>query len=177
MPTTLNIRKRRTIETVMLTVGGAYALLPLGDSLYTKVDVEDWPELSRRRWRPFRHHTGKVYAYANGTTEHGVGLHRFVMKARAGLDVDHRDGDTLDNRKSELRVCERTFNHANRSTRSATGFKGVYPTKGTNGRYEISLDFKGQTYRRRGFTDPAEAARAYDALARQFFGEYARTNF
>lgn len=99
------------------------------------------------------------------------------MGATFEHEVDHINGDGLDNRRSNLRLCNRSQNGANRvSPNREIKYRGVYKSKNGNG-------FKAQikAFRRNihiGVFDTEEdAARAYDAKAREYFGEFARTNF
>jgi hypothetical protein len=94
--------------------------------------------------------------------------------------VDHKNGDKLDNRRENLRICTIAENIRNSKTSTKKGktsrYKGVYWV----GRIKkwvarIHVDRKGLHVG--VFTDEAEAARAYDVAARQHFGEFARTNF
>jgi len=111
-------------------------------------------------------------------------MHRLIMEAPRGMSVDHINGDRLDNRKQNLRVCTHSQNCANKPPRrdSATGLKGVWKSKekcskpfwayigppGGNGKVKISL----------GYFETAElAAMAYDEKAKELYGEFAYLNF
>lgn len=103
-------------------------------------------------------------------------LHRLIMSACAGDIVDHINGDRNDNRRSNLRLVNKTASNQNRSRRSdsTAPYKGI--TKPKNGRWvaQIQVDKK---YIRIGAFDTAEdAARAYDAAAIKHHGEFARIN-
>ena len=101
------------------------------------------------------------------------------------VKVDHRDGNTLDNRRENLRVATAAQNVRNaRKKRSATTsrYKGVFFTRGRKGR---SLSKPWQAQIRRGgknrylgcFETAEAAALAYDTAARETFGEFACLNF
>ena len=85
--------------------------------------------------------------------------------------VDHINGNRLDNRRSNLRVCTARENRRNACKRSdnTSGYKGVIRV-GRDGSYRAVLAVGG-------FTSPEEAARVYDILAEAAYGEYARLNF
>lgn len=111
----------------------------------------------------------------------GRNLARMVMDAPPGMDVDHADGDTLDNRREKLRVCTRQQNLRNRRGWSSTGFKGVRYRKARPGKtpecYEAWIGVNGRhVYAGRART-PEDAARLYDHAAREYSGEFARLNF
>ena len=65
------------------------------------------------------------YAFAG---DHRKSMHRVIMDPPKGMDIDHIDGNTLDNRKENLRICTRSQNCQNKKLRrdSASGYKGVY---------------------------------------------------
>jgi hypothetical protein len=103
-----------------------------------------------------------------------VQMHRQIMDAPEGVEVDHRDGDGLNNRRYNLRVCTHAQNGANQRIpkNNTSGFKGVYRQKDCSG---WLAQIRG-TYL--GLYDSAEeAARAYDTAAVRTFGEFASLNF
>lgn len=107
-----------------------------------------------------------------------VYMHRAVLGLPDGLDGDHMNGDSLDNRRSNLRPATQAQNMANRGKQSnnPTGFKGVrkHPT---NGLYRAYITFKYKRETIGWYATPEEAARAYDARARVLHGEFAVLNF
>ena len=86
--------------------------------------------------------------------------------------TDHRNGNGLDNQRVNLRPATRSQNMANRrlNSNSASGFKGVHRQRNRWIAHCKSI-YLGS------FTTAEEAARAYDAAARELFGEFARLNF
>ena len=100
------------------------------------------------------------------------------MGAVAGVEVDHRDGNTLNNSRANLRCATKAQNQSNRAAAASnrsTGFKGVHMDD--RGRFRAAIVANGVTYRL-GHYDTAElAARAYDAKAIEVHGEFARLNF
>lgn len=105
-------------------------------------------------------------------------LHRAIMSAPLGVSVDHINGDTLDNRKSNLRLATSSENGANVPKREGTSsrFKGVCWDKNGH-RWKAHIGYQGKRVHLGYFVDEEEAARAYDRVARTLFGEFARTNF
>lgn len=111
-------------------------------------------------------------ADGGGTTQ---ALHVFLLGCNG---VDHRNGDGLDNQRSNLRVATSSQNSMNRRRRSdnRAGFKGVTWDKHRN--HWQALIYAGGKKRHVGYYDtPEAAARGYDAAARELFGEFARPNF
>jgi hypothetical protein len=103
-------------------------------------------------------------------------LHRLLMRAPPGCVVDHMNGNPLDNRGANLRVCTAAENSRNRRTQRGThsGYKGVYIHH--SGRWQAVIRFEGKKHSL-GLYDTAEAAAdAYDRGAVRMFGAFARTN-
>lgn len=113
-------------------------------------------------------------------------LHRLIMGAKPGQVIDHINGNSLDNRRCNLRICSRSQNQANRTKERLGkkgkfdhGFKGVtkHTKKGLKKPWMARLAFEGKVYFSEKFHTPSEAAKAYDTLAKKHHGEFARLNF
>lgn len=104
-------------------------------------------------------------------------MHREVM-GFPEKQVDHRNGNKLDNRKSNLRVCTGSQNLANQglTARNKTGFKGVCWHKPSK-KWMSCIQVKRKTIYLGLFLTKVDAARAYDEAAREYFGEFAWLNF
>jgi len=153
-------------------------LIPLTQGKFAIVDPEDYDNLIKYKW--IAHQDGKKY-YAYRTipyTKKKIAMHRQIMHAPKGLIVDHIDGDSLNNRRSNLHICTPAQNGYNRhpSHKSFSGYKGVYWHK-HHGKWHVRITKFGRTHYLGSFADPAEAARAYDKKAKELFGEYAYLNF
>lgn len=136
------------------------------------VDDEDFERLNSFNWCMAKRSTG-VYAVTNlnGKT---VLMHRLILACDSSLQIDHIDRDGLNNQKTNLRVATQSQNRANAVWFNPTGFKGVIK----HGRKWLSRIEKSDTkYRIGAFDNPEDAARAYDAKARELFGEFAYLNF
>jgi hypothetical protein len=113
---------------------------------------------------------------------HGFGkkvqLHRLLIGAFEGEVVDHINGDTLDNRLRNLRVCTNAENIRNSRRRAGSGsqFKGVTRIKGTD-RWRAQIMVNGCKMYLGSFRDEESAARRYDEKAKELHGEFARCNF
>lgn len=103
-------------------------------------------------------------------------LHRLILGlGPVNPEVDHFDGDGLNNRRSNLRTATRQGNCANRSKwGSRSRYKGVQPR---NGGWEARHYLNGRTVYIGVFGSEEEAAKAYDAAALRVHGEFARLNF
>lgn len=144
------------------------------------VDDQDRHFLTAYRWGIVR--MGKAfYAHARsgGRT---IYLHRLIMGEPPGLEIDHRDGDGLNNRRSNLRATTHRFNLANQrlSSASTTGYKGVSLNSRAARRgvpkWVAQTKYCGERLHIGTYTTPEAAARAYDVKVRDLYGEFARTN-
>ncbi len=142
--------------------------LPLGIGAkqgYVQIDEQDkW--LDKYKW-------SLTHGYP--CSSHGF-LHRLVMDAPKGKDVDHKDGNLFDCRRGNLRLCTRGQNNMNRKNENKTGFKGVYWHKAAN-KYAARIMLERKSYHLGLFDNTEDAARAYDKKAIELFGEFARLNY
>lgn len=151
--------------------------VPLTRGLVALVDDQDfdrvmalgpWSAFPRgRNW--YGRRTVRV-AGGNGTSLY---LHRVVLDVPR---VDHINGDGLDNRRANLRSASHADNMRNARLRSdnTSGFKGV---SRSGDKWSASLHLDGRHLSLGAFSDPEQAARAYDAAALEHFGPFARLNF
>ena len=152
--------------------------------IYAVVDDEDYEKvveaIGRRKW--YVHDNGSTKDYAmSGCRRQSI--HRVVMDNPKGMCVDHINGDTLDNRKQNLRICTKAQNSQNKKLRrdSASGFKGV--AEQSSGRYSAYIGDPNTAYPKKRhirlgtYSTAEEAARAYDRKALKLHGEYAYINF
>lgn len=154
------------------TIRQGYALVPLGKDArygYAKVDPQDaW--VSKYCWS--RHH-----GYAEGLVDGKyMSMHRLIAQPEERKQVDHINHDTLDNRKSNLRVCTKTQNRRNSRPvyKNTTGLKGVTQQ---GRKYVTYIGYLGKKLCLGRFDSPEEAGRAYDTKAVELFGEFAYVNY
>lgn len=102
-----------------------------------------------------------------------IKLHRFIMNFPKNKSVDHINGDRLDNRKSNLRICTRKQNSYNRF--GLKRYKGVYINPKKNG-FLSSITVNYKTKYIGYFKTELEAALAYNVEAKKYFGEFAKLN-
>ena len=105
-------------------------------------------------------------------------MHRIILNAPKGTMVDHINGNGLDNRKENLRLCTTRENNANqkKNRNNSSGYKGV--AKASNcSKWRAYIRVDGVQRHLGNHNTPEEAARAYDAAAKKHFGEYAHLNF
>jgi len=148
-------------------------LIPLCDGGYVYVSAADYDWLSRYNWRLYNGYAGRY-----DREKKVVLMHREIMKPPKGKVVDHIDGNKANNCRFNLRVCTRQENMRNKrkSSSSYSRFKCVFRDKRT-GKWYARCKCEGKPRTLGSFDDEAEAARAYDRMAVEWFGEYARPNF
>lgn len=146
------------------------------------VDDEDYELLSPWQWRArtwWASRTSYAYRYVSrgdGTFQKLL-MHRAILDAPPEMQVDHIDGNGLNNTRSNLRLATHTQNQANASRRrdNQSGFKGVRRIRDSGWQARICVNGKQQHV---GFFQTAEeAARAYDKAARDLRGQFAKLNF
>jgi hypothetical protein len=103
-------------------------------------------------------------------------MHRFLIEPAPGQHVDHANRDSLDNRRSNIRIATRSQNMANRGlqSRNSSGFIGVFPTKG---RFQAAVGYLGREIYVGTFDLAVDAARARDRTALELFQDFAVLNF
>lgn len=151
--------------------------IPLTRGVEAMVDAADYGRLSAIKWHA--HECRGTFYAANGGGKQGrVFMHRLVCDAPKGLQVDHINGNSLDNRRANLRPCVDQQNRWNRGARanSASGIKGVMLCRRT-GRWAAAITANGKRHYLGSYADQADAARAYDAAALHLHGAFARLNF
>ena len=157
----------------------------------TVVSAED-ADLAALRWRAHfnnQYRNGGAFrarrdtAHINGRSRTEL-LHRVILARVLGRElkrsehVDHIDGDPLNNHRTNLRLATRAENARNRgkNTNNSSGYKGVRLRKGTQ-RWQARIKAGGKERHLGYFDTREEAARAYDAAARELHGAFARLNF
>lgn len=105
-------------------------------------------------------------------------MHRLILDAPDGVDVDHINRNKLDNRKANLRLVSRSHNMMNTDLRSTntSGYKGVSWSQ-VAGKWEARIRRDERQYFLGLYPTSDDAARAYDAKARELFGDVAVLNF
>lgn len=161
-------------------------LIKLTKGYFTKVDDDDYERFNKYKWYAgLSNHLPRARRWIqNKKYKKLFYLSREIMNAPKGINVDHVNGDTLDNRKCNLRFCTNQQNLENRSKnkRNISGYKGVVPgsiSHPNKWRAQIGTrrNRKSKTYNLGHYDTKEEAARAYDKKAKELFGDFARLNF
>lgn len=146
------------------------ARIPLTQGKFALVDDDVYEALSQHRWM----FGGSGYAMRSSKSK-GIYLHREILRPTKGYEVDHINGDKLDNRSSNLRVCEKSGNQRNKGIQSnnTSGFKGV---SACGNRWRAQISRKKKILHIGLFRTKEEAASAYDSTAVKLHGPFAKTN-
>lgn len=153
----------------------------LGNGHSAIVDMEDLPRLSRSRWSYQNH--GHTYYAASSKTYDGcknVYMHREVKGTPpAGKEIDHINGNGLDNRKENLRFCSHRENcqaSRKRQQNASSMYKGVTWRKDKK-KWRARICRMDNTRKHLGyFESELDAAKAYDEAATELFGKFATLN-
>lgn len=153
--------------------------IPLTRGYVALVDEGDYELLSKRNWMTAIRERS-IYAVSCESRSNGGGttyMHRLLVNAKKGEQVDHVNHNGLDNRRANLRICTVAQNRQNqRKTRGSSKYKGVCWHK-AGGKWRAYIKRES---RQRGlgcYEIEEDAARAYDRAAVEMFGEFASLNF
>lgn len=142
--------------------------ISLTQDKFAKVDNKDFKKLSSFKW---------FYSEKHGACA-GSGrklMHRIVLNAPKYLEVDHLNGDKLDNRRKNIRLCTHAENMRNRKVDKSTysGFKGV---RNNHGKWQAYINFENKFIYLGNYSDKKKAARAYNKAAKMYFRDFAKLN-
>lgn len=151
--------------------------------MFTKVDDADSDELSKFKWQA-RQKGGMWYAARSeniGANKYrSLSMHRAITNAPQGFDVDHINGDPLDNQRANLRICTHAENQRNmrgHRDRKLSRFKGVslHPDPRRKKRWEARICVSGKVTNKY-FETETEAAHFYNELSARFHGVFGKKN-
>ena len=162
----------------------------LGDSImkYIKltqnqvaiVDDEDFDMVSQHKWCVINDYS-TFYALTSIRKPSGkrinLKMHRLILNPSGSLQVDHRDGDGLNNQRGNMRVCTNQENQYNQRPQKgkSSQYKGVSWHKQSK-KWQAYIKNNGKLKHLGHFVDEIDASKAYDAAAKKLFGEFARLN-
>ena len=165
----------------LLRFGYTYRRIYLGEGQWTILDQEDYCRLRKYRWIVYGRGQSLYafrYKFIGPNTTTMMSMHREIMNPKDGKLVDHRNCNSLDNRKSNLRFATRAENNCNRRKQKNTTsqYLGVCFDKRIKNWVGVVVHNKKRYWLGR-FDSEIEAAKAYDEAAKKHFGEFARLNF
>ena len=166
-----------------LRYGHAFRTIPLTRGKFAIVDAEDYPWLNKYKWYtvPDRCtcYAGRDLRLPKSGSYMRIRMHQQILEPPAGFCVDHINHNGLDNRKANLRSATHSQNCCNRrktSARTWSRYKGV-SWRIHDKRWTAAIKINGQTRFLGRFRDEVAAAKAYDAAARKYHGQFAALNF
>ena len=155
--------------------------IPLTQGKVALVDDGDYERVMAHKWHVLRHSrcqyalTDKLSASGRPSSE---SMHRFVLGAGAGVCVDHKDGNGLNNQRSNLRICttaENSRNQHHKQGGTSSQYRGVYQRK-DYAKWCARIGVAGKRIFLGDFDCESAAARAYNEAALRYFGEFACPN-
>ena len=140
------------------------------------VDDDDYEYLNQFKWHIVSGRYAATNMKINGKSK-SIYLHRFIMKVSKDMQVDHVDNNKLNNLKTNLRICTHAQNNINRPVRSnsKSGFKGVIFYRKLK-KYIARIRFNKKEYYLGCYIEIKDAAKAYNAAALKYHGEFANLN-
>ena len=154
-----------------IIVDGQVAFVPLTQGLVATIDASDLHLVEGRNWCATR--MGNIVYGVTKINRASVLLHAAIMGKRPGFQVDHIDGDGLNNRRSNLRFASKAQNQWNRAipSNNKSGIKGASWCS-TNKKWRAAITVSGKYIGLGYFQSPEEAGEAYKVAALKHHGEY-----
>lgn len=158
--------------------------IPLTKDRYATVDVADFEWLNQWKWcysasgyAVRTEHLGPNPNKKGKYLQRGVYMHCLIANSPNGTDTDHKDGDRLNNKRSNLRICTHRENNSNQKLRknNTTGYKGVHWYSARN-KWQASICVNYKPIHLGYFKSVVEAASAYNKAALKYFGEFSKLN-
>lgn len=142
------------------------------------LDADDYSRINQYEWllkSDSRCSNLYVVRYKNFKA---ILLHRVIMRPDVNVQIDHKNGDGLDNRKINLRECTHIQNRFNRKIHknNKCGYKGVYWQEYPQRKWRVTIYKEKKKIHVGYFDDLIEAAKAYNEAAIEYHGEFARLN-
>lgn len=155
--------------------------IPLTQGQFALVDDEDYEILSKFKWHASKERRN-WYALRRGNNDSNESrlfkMHRQILGLTdSKICIDHKDGNGLNNQKSNLRIATNSENQRNKKVQSnnKSGFKGVYFDKKLK-KWRAVFNPNKKSIHIGCFHYPEDAARAYNEIAKKHYGEFARLN-
>jgi len=159
----------------------SFFVIPLTRGFFALVDNDDYNKLIKYKWFASSE-KGRSTIYALRQTkisgsQRCLSMHRAILNAPKGVQVDHINHNGLDNRRANLRLCTRQQNQFNRKmqTKHSSSWKGVRWVKERH-KWRSEIQYNTRTIHIGYFDSEIQAAKAYNKKAKKLFGEFANIN-
>jgi hypothetical protein len=157
--------------------------IPLSRGLEAVVDNVDYPSVSKKKWhamkggrRGYTWYAARSLPRKKGRKRKRVWMHHEILERRFGFEIDHRDGNGLNNTRENLRYATKSQNRANRRmVPHSSKFKGVRWHK-RDKRWLARIKASGRQIELGAFCTEIEAAKAYNRAALEHHGEFSVLN-
>lgn len=151
--------------------------IKLTQGKYALIDDEDFDRVSKFKWWTQRciNSSYAVRVEFLNRKRRIVYMHRFILNHTSDLEIDHKNGNGLDNRKNNLRPVTHQQNSMNRAIgkNNSSGYKGV-SFKIKTGKYYACIIINGKFVHLGVFLNALDASKAYEKKAKEVFGEFRR---
>lgn len=161
--------------------------IKLTQEKYAIVDDEDYEFINQYKW--YANRDKNIFYAKRGIIIGGqnkqkkIWMHRIILerKLKRLLNIneytDHRNHDGLDNRRDNLRLCNKSENssNSNKHKKTSSQYKGVSWHK-SHKKWRTQIEINRKSKHIGYFKNEIEAAKAYDEVAKELFGEFARIN-
>lgn len=169
----------KAVKVRPVIVSGDVAYVPLTKGYVAVIDAEDAAMIGQWNWcvivakgaTPYAYRSASRYPDGNLT----IRMHRLIMNATSAIDVDHINGDGLDNRKANLRLATASENLRNSkiSSRNTSGVKGI-SWDAPRGKWAAEIRADGMRHKLGRFADKTEAIRVVQEARINLHGAFAR---
>ena len=149
--------------------------IKVGPINFALVDDEDFEYLNQYTWSVNLQNRKKPRAFSQKLKTY---MHRLIVNCPKDMQVDHIDGNPLNNQKSNLRICTLKENCRNikKRKKGTSEYKGVYFEKFSK-KWRAEITFNNKTIKLGRFLNEKDAALAYDEAALFYFKEFSSLNF
>lgn len=154
-------------------------LIKLTQEKYAVIDDKDFKLIDQYKWciqKTKNLYYARTYTHGSHDSRKHMSMHRLIMNAQLNQQIDHINGDGLDNRRCNLRFATKSQNAANqKSRRGSSKFKGVCWHK-RRSKWISQIVIKQKRLYLGYFNNETEAAKSYNIAAKKYFGEFAKLN-
>lgn len=154
----------------------AVVFIPLTQGKVTVIDFDDFEKVRGHKWYANKSSSGGFYAVRGNRKK--IYLHSEITECPPGMEVNHKDGDGLDNRQENFKICthqQNMFGFQRKRENASSQYRGVDWRKQHNS-WRARIRHNGKSVHLGLFDSEEAAALAYDTAAAKFFGEFASLN-